>query len=208
MFSVHAPIEATGAFLADWYADLPAPGHPEPSALALPSPLAAFYRTVGGRAELLGCQDRILPAAELRSLADGSVAFGCENQGGFTLAIDPTLDDPPVHYLGWAEAPVRDPLPLSRFLLMFAVREASFAGPCHAGGGLDEDQAHALTRGLRRVPAGGWLLGGNAEFHVGGGLVVQVYRGGRSPHVFLSARHRAHLARLRSLDVAWYEFAG
>lgn len=204
----HAPVEATSAFIADWYADLPAPGHHEPPALALPGPLCAFYRAVDGRDELLGCQDRITPPTRLRRLDDGSVAFGSENQGGFTLAIDPTLDDPPVHYLGWADEPVRDPLPLSMFMLLFAVREASFTGPCHASGSLDEGQAQALTRGLRRVPSGGWLLGRNAEFHVGAGLVVQVYRGGRSPHVFLSARHRAQLAPLRAFDVAWYEFAG
>ncbi|MEU7820643.1 hypothetical protein [Catellatospora sp. NPDC049133] len=80
--------------------------------------------------------------------------------------------------------------------------------PCYASGGVDEDQAQALTRGLRRVPTGGWLLGRDTEFHAGDGLVVQVDRGGRRPHVFLSTRHRAHLAPLRAFDVAWHAFAG
>ncbi|MEU8001782.1 hypothetical protein AB0B66_11515 [Catellatospora sp. NPDC049111] len=204
----HAPIDATSAFIADWYADAPAPEHHVPPALALPTPLAAFYRAVGGREELLGRQDRVFPPAGLRRLDDGSVAFGSENQGDFTLTIDPTAADPAVYYLGWADGPVRDPLPLSMFLMMFAVREASFTGPCYASGGVDEDQAQALTRGLRCVPTGGWLLGRDTEFHVGEGLVLQVDRGGRGPHVFLSARHRAHLAPLRAFDVAWHAFAG
>jgi hypothetical protein len=205
------PVAATREFVTDWYADVP-PGerHAAASPVQIPAPLAAFHAAAAGREEILGRQDPLFALHELRLGKDGWLEFGAENQGGFVLAVDPTASDPAVAYRGWTDEPIIDPHPLSTFLLLFALYEASFAGPYHTFACLTAEEARRLTRGLLRVPLRNrWFPSTGTEFHVGNGLVVQL-----SPaedgtwFTFTSARHRAHLEPLRHLDIRWDTFQG
>ncbi|GII33561.1 hypothetical protein [Planotetraspora mira] len=205
------PVAATHEFVTDWYADVPTDeSHAEASHIPIPAPLAAFYATVAGRKEVLGRQDPLFPLHKLRLDKDGWLEFGAENQGGFVLAIDPTATDPAVSYRYWTDEPIIDPHPLSTFLLLFALYEASFAGPYLAFAHLTTEEAQRLTYGLRRVPLRNrWVPSTDTEFHVGNGLVVQLTpREDSTWYAYTSARHRAHLEALRHLDIRWGIFEG
>ncbi|GAA3247092.1 hypothetical protein ACFO1B_50935 [Dactylosporangium siamense] len=205
------PVAATHEFITGWYADVPpVDNHAEPSQQPIPAPLAAFHATAAGRDEILGRQDALYPLSTLRVREDGWLTFGGENQGGFTLAVDPTAPDPAVAYWLCTGESIIDPHPLSTFLLLFALREASFTGPYLATAGLTADEAQQLTRGLRRIPLrNGWFPSTDVEFHVGGGLVVQLSpRDDATCYAFISARHRAHLEPLRHLGIRWQTFHG
>ncbi|MFB6392783.1 hypothetical protein [Polymorphospora lycopeni] len=197
------PVAATREFVTDWYADVPpAESHTEMPQVPIPPPLAAFYATAAGRKEILGRQDPLFPPHELRLDKDGWLEFGAENQGGFVLAVDPTATDPAVLYRYWTVEPDTDPFdphPLSTFLLLFTLYEASFAAPYHAFANLTTEEAQLLTHGLRRVPLRNrWFPSTDTEFHVGNGLVVQLTpRENGTWYTFTSARHRAHLEPLR-----------
>jgi hypothetical protein len=52
----HDPIGGLGAFVAGWYADVPASG--EPVTAGLPAPLVEFYRIAAGRRQILACRTR------------------------------------------------------------------------------------------------------------------------------------------------------
>ncbi|MEV4140920.1 hypothetical protein AB0J72_53250 [Dactylosporangium sp. NPDC049742] len=201
------PVVATREFITGWYADVPSNKHvvlPR----SIPAALASFYAAAAGRDEVLGRQDRLFPPYRLHPGEDGWLEFGEENQGGFVLALDPTRPDPAVFYRYWKDEPIVDPHPLTTFLLLFAVYEASFAGPYLATADLTSEEALRLTSGLRRVPLRDrWFPPGDTEFHVGNGLVVQLAPNDDATWcTYTSARHRAHLQPLRHLDIAWKTF--
>ncbi|MEV4139342.1 hypothetical protein AB0J72_45165 [Dactylosporangium sp. NPDC049742] len=203
------PVGATRDFIAGWYTDVPPKGHvvvPK----SIPAALASFHTAAAGRDEVLGRQDHLFPPYRLHPGEDGWLEFGAENQGGFVLAIDPATPDPAVFYRYWADEPIADPHPLSVFLLLFAVYEASFTGPYRATADLTTEQALHLTSGLRKVPLRNrWFPPGDVEFHVGNGLVVQLAPNDDATwYTFTGARHRAHLEPLRHLDIVWSTFEG
>ncbi|WP_327009810.1 hypothetical protein OHA72_22810 [Dactylosporangium sp. NBC_01737] len=203
------PVAATREFITGWYADVP-PRRDVVVPRSVPAALASFHTAAAGRDEVLGRQDHLFPPHMLHPGEDGWLEFGAENQGGFVLAFDPATPDPTVLYRYWTDEPIVDPHPLSTFLLLFALYEASFTGPYLASANLTTEQAQQLTQELRRVPLRNrWWPSTDTEFHVGNGLIVQLTPAeGATWYTFTSARHRAHLEPLRHLDIRWKIFQG
>lgn len=204
-------------FVAGWYADVPehvtSPGGAgRPAAdrgeVAVPSPLRQFYRAAAGRPVVHGVQNAIRPVDRLVSDADGWVGFADENQGAFTLRYRPGPVDPPVRCDDGRTAG-DEAEPLSGVLLQFVLSEAAVGAPVGGFGWLGPTALHRLTSALRTVPLApaGWR-GGPVSLHAGPGLVVAVAAADSDGdhHVFVGARHRPALDRLRPLDLPWEEF--
>ncbi|MFF5229496.1 hypothetical protein [Dactylosporangium sp. NPDC000521] len=191
------PVTATRAFLDTWYADLPSETPCRPR-YPMPPPLAAFHAAIAGREELLGRQNFLFAPDRLRLDEAGRLEFGTENQGGFTLVTEPG-DDPPVWYTDWDDEPIRDPNPLSVFLLWFALFEATVTNPYHVITPVAAADIPAVTAGMQRVPLpASWWPDLRAEAYVGCGRVVVLYPGDPqaadgSHWLWAGARHRAHL---------------
>jgi len=194
----HDRVAAMAAFIAGWYADVPAgPRGAVCSDPREPLALRAFYRAVAGRPGLRGGQNRIFTSEELYAEGpDDWIVFGTENQGCFHWIMDPDRPDPAVGYLD-DHYPV-EPEPMSGFLLQFCLAEAALGGPFRASAHVKRTEVATLTDRLRTVPLrpAGWLGGGT--FHVAPG-VVAVVTSGRSPGertILMSSRHPSLLGPL------------
>ncbi|MFY1698295.1 hypothetical protein [Solwaraspora sp. WMMA2101] len=205
-------VAALRDFVAGWYADVPAhptaTGDADRGDVAVPPPLRQFYRAAAGRAVVYGVQNAIRPVDRLVPDADGWVGFADENQGAFTLRYRPGPVDPPVRCDDGRTA-VDEAEPLSGVLLQFVLSEAAVGAPVGGFGWLGPTALHRLTSALRTVPLApaGWR-GGPVSLHAGPGLVVAVAAADSDGdhHVFVGARHRPALDRLRPLDLPWEEF--
>ncbi|WP_225101952.1 hypothetical protein [Streptomyces sp. CoH27] len=122
-------VRALGHFATGWY---PRPGlaPAAPGAVPadLPRALREFYRLAYQRPGMLGGQNRILPATELRPGADPRrVVFGEENQLCFHWELDPAEVDPVVWLTAAEDSAEREPL--SGFLMQFSLFEAMAGAP-------------------------------------------------------------------------------
>jgi hypothetical protein len=226
------PVRALRGFMAGWFADVP-PLHDDsgPAKVPLPAPLLEFYRTVAGRRELLGGFNRIHTPDEVLpygpgEVEDGFVAFGSECQGGWDLVMDPTIDDPPVVYVGLADYPVVERERLSAFLMQFALADAAIASPFGGFARVSGEQLRELVKPLQQVPLYPMRWPADPTYlYVGPGLVVSacldvlpVMRswsmGGRldsdrdSYEVHVGSRHRAALRPIREPGFRWEHFTG
>ncbi|GAB1820054.1 hypothetical protein [Herbidospora sp. RD11066] len=198
-------------FVEGWH-PAPAPSaKPVASAGNVPAALAEFYRLAEDRPQVLGVQNFICSAAELRTDGEGLLLFGHENQGGFEWSLDPSEDDPIV----WT---VEDPSErhaererLSGFLIQFSLFEAVMSAPYKAWSRrVPEPIADELTRGLRRVPLKTWMWPlWQTSFYVAPGLVVAEDRNeDEECYVWVGAVHRSLLRPLTDLGIQWQYFEG
>ncbi|MEU3183973.1 hypothetical protein ABZ707_07145 [Streptomyces sp. NPDC006923] len=103
--------------------------------------------------------------------------------------------------------------PLSRFLLQFALEEATLSAVHQARcGNLPRHLLPALESCLRRVPLRPFLAPADAptDFLVAPGLVATVGPSGDAGKVDVSigAQHRGSLGPLDRLDIPWRRFDG
>lgn len=205
---------------AAWYGPPdPAAGPPPAVPARVPARLAALYRLAHGRPErhnrpiVLGIQNHILNPDGLRNEpADGSLVFGCENQGCFEWSLDQYAqgEDPTVWTTENME-PLAEPEPLSGFLIQFSLHQAQMSAAYSALlNGWPAHEAQRLTDRLHRVP----LLPArwydyDMDFHAAPGLIAS---GGQaedgSYHFWLGASDRCALSGLADLDVTWQLFNG
>nr|WP_062336559.1 hypothetical protein [Herbidospora sakaeratensis] len=198
-------------FVEGWH-PAPAPSaEPVAPSGPVPAALTEFYRLAEGRPQVLGVQNFICSAAELRTDGEGLLLFGHENQGGFEWFLDPSEDDPIV----WtAEDPSErhaERERLSGFLIQFSLFEAVMSAPYKAWSRrVPEPIADELTRGLRRVPLKTWMWPlWQTSFYVAPGLVVAEDRNeDEECYVWVGAVHRSLLRPLTDFGIQWQYFEG
>ncbi|MFI9183785.1 hypothetical protein ACIGXG_16355 [Streptomyces goshikiensis] len=210
------PGRALERFVTGWYpvtstqelaADIPR---------SIPWALADFYRLAAHRPAMLGSHNRIKPINKVHPDSSAEhLVFGVECQGGWTWSIpwepggsdtDPTV---------WFEDshPVPEEEPLSRFLLQFALEEATLSAVYQAScNNLPRHLLPALESYLQRVPLRPFLSPADAptDFLVAPGLVARVgpsWDDGKVD-VWIGAQHRSFLQPLNRLDIPWRHFDG
>lgn len=208
------PAAALGAFVDAWFADVPpVTGTPGVAAVAVPRPLAEFYRLAAGRREVLGGDNRILRPDELRrDEFTGLVAFGVECQGGFWLLMEPAADDPLVHYGGLTDELLTSREPMSGFLLQFVISEQSYVVPYHGYATVGRAEARRFVTSMRRVPLQPMRFPTDPTFHYvsADGFLAEVSVLDEDDKVQLSvgARHRHALRTVRDPGFEWCSFNG
>ncbi|MFE1290285.1 hypothetical protein [Streptomyces sp. NPDC058751] len=206
------PLGALERFVGDWFPETHQDlGGFDAAARDVPGPLAAFYRLARHRPALLGVQNRLRPPHAWRERCDGLVAFGDENQGGFTWLFDPSHPDPEVWIDQDGCEPRREHQPLSGFLLQFAVYEAMMNAPYKAvRSDLAAEHVDTLTAALTPVPWEPWRWPNDStRFHVAPGLIAGTtdqWHGNTS--VWVGAVHRSVLRPLGRLGIPWGDFDG
>jgi hypothetical protein len=207
-----SPLEALTRFVAGWipetYHDL---GESVAAPRDVPEPLAVFYRLARHRPALLGVQNRLRPPHAWRERQDGLIAFGDENQGGFTWLFDPSRPDPEVWIDQDGYELRREHQPMSGFLLQFALYEAMMNAPYSAlGTDLAAEHVDTLTAALTPVPWEPWRWPNDStRFYVAPGLIVETtgqWHGNTSACV--GAVHRGVLRPLRRHGIPWTNFDG
>ncbi|WP_155356527.1 hypothetical protein [Acrocarpospora macrocephala] len=200
-------------FVEGWHpAPAPAAESVAPS-VPVPVALAEFYRLAEGRPQVLGVQNFICSAAELRTDDEGLLPFGYENQGGFEWFLDPSEDDPIVWTVECNGERQAERERLSGFLIQFSLFEAVMSAPYKAWSDpVPEPIADELTRGLRRVPLKTWMWPlYQMSFYVAPGLVVAEGRNeddDEECYVSVGAVHRSLLRPLTDLGIQWRHFEG
>lgn len=207
-----SPVEALAGFVDGWFSE--ASMDPEdvlPGRWKVPDPLASFYGLARRYPGLLGVQNYITAPQKWHREDGGLIAFGHENQGGFTWLFDPSSADPTV----WVDDHVRDEPrcegTLSSFLLRFALFEAWIEAPYKAwSDGLSLQDVARLTASWSALPWEPWacLLDGPVRFYVAPGLIALVIDDKDGSWVYASAVHRSVLRRLRSCEIDWRQFDG
>ncbi|MEU4688681.1 hypothetical protein [Actinoplanes sp. NPDC023714] len=199
----HDPGGALERFIAGWYAGVPA----VPAVSPAPGPLAAFHRAAAGRAEVYGGSLQIFheePAGE------GLVTFGQAADGTFTLLTEPGAADPRVWYHGLSDQPLKERERLGPYLLIAALTHAAMDSSPGGMAFVDKAQARRIVGPLRRVPLrpARWPCA-RSRFYVGPGVVALVGEDdGDWYEVYVGARHRSLLRRLRKLGLDWESFDG
>lgn len=201
------PTAALEEFVAGWYADVPPRDVPAPPA-GQPEPLRAYHRAAGGRPQVYGSALHIFPEP---FQVDGALAFGQEGDGVFTLVTDATGDDPPVHYRGLGDQPLRERERLRAYLLLAALNGAAMDSSPGGMAFTDRAQLKRIIGPLRRVPLrpARWPCA-RSRFYVGPGIVVLAGEAddGDWYEVYVGARHRSLLRRFRKLGLDWERFDG
>jgi hypothetical protein len=198
-------------FVEGWHpVSDPDPGPAAPS-VHVPAALAEFYRLAQGRPHVLGVQNFIRPAAQLRTDAHGLLAFGYENQGGFEWSLDPSEDDPTVWTIEDPSERHAERERLSGFLIQFSLSEAVISAPYNAWSHrVPTPIAHELTSTLRRVPLKTWMWPlYQTSFYVAPGLVASMSEDeDEECHIWVGATHRSILRPLADLGIEWRGFDG
>ncbi|MEV0901978.1 hypothetical protein, partial [Actinoplanes sp. NPDC049802] len=198
------PVGALRLFVADWYADVP-PAEPA-RADGLPGPLRAFHEAAAGRPEVYGGSLRFLPGPPAGG-PDGTLIFGTAGDGTFDLLMEAGSEDPPVYYHGLSDQPLRERERLSAYLMMSSLTRAAMDG-----GGMafvDRAQARRIVAPLHRVPLRPlrWPCG-HSRLYAGPDMVVLVGEDDTDwLEVYVGARHRSALRRLRRLGLDWASLA-
>ncbi|BAL91352.1 hypothetical protein AMIS_61320 [Actinoplanes missouriensis 431] len=201
------PATALERFVAGWYNDVPS-GAPEKTA-GLPQPLQTFHRAAAGRAEVYGRALEIFREAAATS-EPGMIAFGQEGDGVFTLLTEAAGDDPRVWYHGLSDQPLRERERLGAYLMMVALAHAAMDSSPGGMAFADRAQTRRIVGPLRRVPLRPmrWPCA-KSRFYVGPGVVALVGEDdGDWFEVYVGARHRSLLRRLRKLGLDWESFDG
>ncbi|MFF5257947.1 hypothetical protein ACFY4C_03305 [Actinomadura viridis] len=207
-----SPLEALTQFVEGWipetHQDL---GKFVAARWDVPEPLAVFYRLARHRPALLGVQNRLRPPHAWRERHDGLIAFGDENQGGFTWLFDPTRPDPEI----WIDQDGynlrREHQPMSGFLLQFALYEAMMNAPYKAlRADLAAEHVDTLTAALTPVPWEPWRWPNDSTlFYVAPGVIAETtdqWHGNTS--AWVGAVHRSVLRPLGRLGIPWTHFDG
>ncbi|MEU4425355.1 hypothetical protein AB0F81_32440 [Actinoplanes sp. NPDC024001] len=202
------PVAALERFVTDWYADVPpALERTEPGA-GQPEPLRAFHRVAAGRPEVYGTSLRVLAEPVPTG---GALLFGQEGDGVFTLSTGSTPEgDPPVHYHGLSDQPLRERERLSGYLLLSTLARAAMDGSPGGMAFVDRAQAKRIVAPLRRVPLRPmrWPCA-RSRLYAGPGIVVLVGADEADwLEVYVGARHRSLLRRFRKLGLDWERFDG
>ncbi|MER6504740.1 hypothetical protein ABT218_36910 [Streptomyces sp. NPDC001455] len=207
------PVTALGHFACAWYPrPVPAPVTPGAVPADLPRALREFYRLAHQRPEMLGRQNRILPATELRTGADPRrVVFGEENQLCFHWELDPAEADPVVWLTAAEDSAEREPL--SGFLMQFSLFEAMTGAPYQAHAWytpVPEPLMQDLTDRLRSVPLRPWRWPADpTTFHVAPGLIACTSDlGDGMSEITIGAQHRGALRPYGELGIDWSSFDG
>jgi hypothetical protein len=209
---------ALEAFIVGWYGEAdPEAGTPPQLSAEVPPALAHLNRLSHGRPHkhgqpvVLGIQNHILPADELRThRSTGSLVFGTENQGCFGWTLDQHAKDPTVWTTGYAD-PVAEPEPLSGFLIQFSLHEAamtaSYTGILRHQ---PEEAISRLTSLWTEVPLKPAQWHGHPmQFYVAPDLVAYISPDWNDGHmVWIGAKHRAAFRPLRELGLTWHTFDG
>jgi hypothetical protein len=197
------PEAALEQFIAGWYADIP----PAPDEVPPAGPLRAFHRAAAGRPEVYG---RSLQIAAEEQDADGLITFGQAGDGTFTLVTDADDRNGPVWYHGLSDQPLRERERLGAYLLLAALTHAATDSSPGGMAFVDKAQARRIVGPLRRVPLRPmrWPCA-RTRFYVGPGVVALVGEDdGDWFEVYIGARHRSLLRRLRKLGLDWESFDG
>jgi hypothetical protein len=207
-----SPLEALTQFVEGW---IPETCHDLGTFAAapweVPGPLAVFYRLARHRPALFGVQNRLRPPHAWREEHGGLIAFGDENQGGFTWLFDPSRPDPDV----WIDQDGcelrREHQPLSGFLLQFALYEAMVNAPYNAlSTDLAAEHVDTLTAALTPMPWDPWRWPNDStRFYVAPGVIAETTdRGHGNASVWVGAVHRSVLRPLGRLGIRWTSFDG
>jgi hypothetical protein len=203
----HDRVAALQAFGEGWYADVAPSGTEEPDAtMALPEPLRAFYRLAAREPLLYGVHNEIFRPRDLEYDEDESgVVFAAENQGVWTVVIDPDEADPVVYDDG---EPGEEPL--SGFLLQFTLVEAVMAAPYQATAELTAQQWARLSQQLTPVPlARPTFVATTAALHLTPGLVVLTYKLSEDRIKLMAGTlQRPELSNLYEPGIEWHSFQG
>lgn len=200
------PATALDRFVTGWYAGIPGHDVPEPPA-GQPEPLRAFHRAAAGRAQVYGTSVRVFPEPVPSGRA---LTFGQAGDGMITLRTEAGPGDPPVHYHGLSDQPLRERERLSAYLLLSTLSRAAMDGSPGGMAFADRAQVKRIVAPLRRVPLRPlrWPCA-RSRFYVGPGVVVLVGADDTDWYeVYIGARHRSLLRRLRKLALDWERFDG
>ncbi|WP_285474776.1 hypothetical protein [Actinoplanes sp. NBRC 101535] len=202
------PEAALQQFVAGWYGDLPAAATPAGDG---PEPLRAFYRAAAGRPEVYGVSTRIWPEPiSSPELPEGTLGFGQEGDGVFTLLMEEGARNPPVYYHGLSDRPLRERERLAGYLLLSALSHAAMDSSPGGMAFVDKAQVKRIVAPLRKVPMKPMRWpSARSRFYVGPGIVVLVGDDDADWYeVYVGARHRSLLRRLRKLGLDWEVFDG
>jgi hypothetical protein len=148
--------------------------------VALPRPLAWWYRHAGNRPEIMSGQNIMFRPRDDHhkywqlSLDDGFLHFYSENQGCHFWATLPHGDDPPVFSRSESTAPwEREDISLSEHLILTCLFEAVI---CHAKYGawaawLDQDKVDEIAKTIPPIAISPWRWIG-ARFFAGRGAFM------------------------------------
>lgn len=210
-----APLTALHHFVTGWYGVTGRSGGPvDPedggTRAGLPAPLTTFHRIVAGRDDLCGRALRIFPEA-VPTEDPGLIAFGQEADGVVTLLTESSGDDPPVWYAGLSDRPLRERVRLSAYLLLATLTHTAMDSAPGGMAFVDRAQVKRIVAPLRRVPLRPtrWPCA-RSRLYAGPGVVALVgaAEDGDWYEVYLGARHRSLLRRLRKLGLDWESFDG
>ncbi|GAA2004853.1 hypothetical protein [Catenulispora subtropica] len=167
----------------------------------IPGFLSRFYQLARHRPAVLGVQNFINLPEHWYETADGLVAFGAENQGGFRWFFDPGQDDPEI-WIDHVDGPQRERVPMSHFLVQFAMHEAMMNSHCQAWyPDLTPDEATRLRSLLTPLPWEPWRWPTDSTlFYAAPGLIVTVYE--QSDGVYAARAGAVHRSVLTTLDTA------
>jgi hypothetical protein len=169
------PRAALDRFVRDWIPetnhDL---GEPDAGRWNVPEPLADYYRLARRRPALLGVQNYIDPPERWLERLDGLVSFAHENQGGFAWLFNPRQEDPEVWIDGFGDGRVREHVPLSGFLLQFALFETMMNMPYgNYFANADPDTIERVTGSWTPLPWAPWRWPNDStRFFVAPGLIA------------------------------------
>ncbi|WP_433826085.1 hypothetical protein ACQP2E_28820 [Actinoplanes sp. CA-015351] len=203
------PGTALRQFVDGWYADIPPVAEESIPAATGPEPLRAFQRAAAGRPAVHGRSLQIFGEAVATS-EPGTIAFGQDDDGIFTLLTEAAGDDPPVWYHGLSDQPLRERERLNAYLLLATLTHAAIDSSPGGMAFVDRAQVKRIVAPLRRVPLrpARWPCV-KSRFYVGPGVVALVGEAdGDWYEVYLGARHRSLLRRLRKLGLDWESFDG
>ncbi len=185
--------------------------------VAIPLPLAWWYRTAGRRRDIFA-QNYILGFDEPFSLKppeEGKLTFYLENQGVWVMATLDSGEDPPV----WSR--MNEPgcpwkaedVSLSTALIQAFIHEAVGVAPyCAAGAWVDEEDVETILSHVKPLPVAGWRIPVPTQFCAGQGAIGVVMEntagvGEDGWSVFLGARTEQPLGFLREMDPELWDVA-
>jgi hypothetical protein len=181
-------------FMREWHGDLQGYAPEELQAVRLPEVLLDYYAVAGRRAT---SNLHLVPPAEL-VVADGVVCFVIEEQGVYSFETVADSADPPV-WLREDESRERLGEPLDRFLLQYALFEATIGGPVGGWGYAERAALPAIAEVMPALPLEPWPHpAGQLSFHVGDDLIGLVWDAGEERLDVWAAAHTS--GRVERLD--------
>lgn len=199
-------------FVTDWYAPLTAEegvSEAELASVRAPDALAALFRLAGRAPRVLSSQNAITSFDDWkRSAATGAKRqrLYTENQGVWTVDVDPAGEDASLSFESWPEEKGLPPMErLPGFLLQAVVFEAIFGAPQLAMGTCSSSALVAAVAPLSKLPLAPWHWPAYpGEFWAGDGVCLF-----RSPldhessYVSAGAREAGRFDWLARVEAEW-----